>query len=356
MTTVDLPAIGGTYSHMVAYFPPPVIHAGSSSAPSCSGWVGSGSAVAAETAYDDNGSSQWLAAPSSAFNNFTQGRKFDYWTGAIDGSYTFHDYSLGTCQPFAGNENLDVTDSPTPTYGDFDADFQAFYDNQFDSGESGPSQDAVRNSRSWVTVSSQPGDPAARPGSVKCYSANQVQFGPDSGGVPAGAPLAEFAKIRGRAWAANPLMPADEYQRVIYEEAFDVYQHYDNGGTVEVMFWTCNHLQDAASIGPLVETVNFGNGQLWDLYVSTNTLATGGSVDNHPYGIFLLQPQFQADDVGWVDILAGLRYFNSYFVISAGTPNPLDLPVWQVTHGWEIVNTDFGPVPFGMLDYRLENA
>lgn len=355
MTVVDGTTIGGPFTKMIAYFPPAVITAGDGHGDaSCSGWVGSGSPATADTAYADNGSSQWLTAPSSFAVNFTQGRKSDYWTGASTGSYTFHNYSAASCQPSAGNEFLDVPDSPAPVYGSFPVDFQAFYDNQFDSGESGPSQDAVRNSRSWVTVSSQPGNPGARALSVKCYSANQVQFGPDTNGVPAGVPLSEFSKIRGRAWAANPLQPADEYQRVIYEEAFDCYQHYDNGGTVETMFWTYNHLQNPASIGPFVETVDLGSGPVWDLYVSTPTLAAGGAEDNHPYGIFYLQPQYQGDDIGWVDILRGMRYFSSNFAISAGTPNPLDLPVWQITHGWEIINTNFQPVPFQMLDYRLE--
>ncbi len=355
MTTVALRAIGGPFTRMIAYFPPVIVTAGDGhGGASCSGWVGSGSSVTADSAYADNGSSRWLTAPSGRYVNFTQGRKWDYWTGKSTGSYVFHDYSLASVQPAAGYEFLDVPDSPAPSYPPYPVDFQAFYDNEFDSGEAGPSQSAVRNSRSWVTVSSQPGNPAARALSVKCYPANQVQFGPDSGGQPAGVPLSEFSRIRGRAWARNPLQPASEYQRVIYENAYDIYQHYDNGGTVETMFWTYNHLQNPASIGPYVETVDLGTGPVWDLYVSTATLASGGASDNHPYGIFYLQPDRQGDDIGWVDILKGLRYFSSYFVTSAGTPNPLDLPVWQITHGWEVVNTNFKPVPFGMSDYRLE--
>lgn len=349
--------IGGPFTNMVAYFPPMIFTAGDGhGGASCSGWVGSGSAVEVDTQYRDNGSSQWLAAPSSKAVNFSQGRKFDYWTGPVTDAYIFHDYTLASCQPIVGNENLNVQDSPTPSFPPFDdvIDFQAFFDNQFASGQSGASKDAVRNSLSWVTVSSQPGSPTAQARSVKCYSANQIQFGPDTDGRPAGVPLREFSQIRGRAWAVNPRLPVNEYQRIIYEQAFDIYQHFDNGGTVEVMFWTQNHLQAQSSIGPFVETVDFGDGKLWDLYVSTETLASGGAGDDHPYGIYYLQEQFQSGDAGWVDILAGLRYFNTNYVVSPDTPNPLDLPVWQVTHGWEIINTNFGPVPFRMLDYRLE--
>lgn len=356
MPVVSGATTGGPFTRMIAYFPPAVITAGDGhGGASCTGWVGSGSPAAADNAYADNGSSQWLTAPSSNYNNFTQGRKSDYWTLALPtGNYKVHDYSIATCEPHNGWEFTDVADSPNPSYGSFNVDFQAFYDNEFDSGEGGATQNAIRNSSSWVTVASQPGPPSARALSVKGYSANQVQFGPDSGGMPAGVPLSEFSKIRGRAWAANPLQPADEYTRVIYEEAFDIYQHYDNGGTVETMFWTYNHFQNPASIGPHVETVDFGDGKLWDLYVSTPTLSGGGAEDNHPYGIFYLQPEYQGDNIGWVDILAGLRYFCSYFVASAITPNPLNLPVWQITHGWELVNTNFQPVPFQMTDYRLE--
>jgi hypothetical protein len=349
MANITLPTIGGPFTAMIAYFPPMIIRAGTSAAPSCSGWVGSGAGQRTDTAYTDNGSSQWLNAPSSNYNNFSQGRKVDHWTSATSqGNYKVHDYSLGSCEPFNGWEFTDVQDNPTPSFPPFPIDFNAFYDNEFDTGEGGGAQNAVRNSTSWITVENQPGPPNARPLSVKGYSANQIQFGPSQAGVP----LSSFNSIKARSWSVNPLTPADQYTNTVYEEAYDCYQHYDNGGTVEIMFWTYNHLQNPASIGPFVETVMI-SGIPWDLYVSSPTLAGGGTIDNHPYGIFYLQPAYQGDSIGWVNIRQGMRYFCSRYVKSVGTQNPLDLPLWQITHGWEVVNTNFRPTTFRMLDYKL---
>jgi hypothetical protein len=342
-TTVSIPPSGGAYTQEAAYFPPPVIGSGTTR----SGWAGSGAAVVPESAYIDDGSTTWTA--NSAYNTqLSQGRKAIPWQLP----QWQRDHSLGSAQPNVWGEFGFYPDNPAPSYGSLTIASQAYFGNAWNGGETGPLESAISSSRSWVAVSTEPGIPDARTGSVKAYPANQLNIGADQ----AGAPLSQFQRIRSRAWSVNPLQPADASPAVIYEEAWDCYLHFDGGGTVEVMFWTYNHNQDPGSIGPYVETVDLGAGPVWDLYVSTPTLMSGGQADDHPYGIFCLRPQYQGDAVGWVDLLRGLRYFCMYFARPSYVSSPLDMTLWQVTHGWEVCNTEFSPLPFRLVDYQLDIA
>ena len=122
------------------------------------------------------------------------------------------------------------------------------------------------------------------------------------------------------------------------------------------MFWQYNHNQDPY-IGPLVETgvdLKDGRGPVWDLFMTADTAATGGLTDLYSYFIWYLQDEYQ-EDAGWVNILYGLQYTAQYYVkTSGGAPaNPLDIPMYQITRGWEVCSTEYSPLDFRMNDYKI---
>jgi hypothetical protein len=349
VTVFTPPAIGGQFTQMIAYFPPLIWTSGDGhGGTAVTGWAGSGSATATDGLFSDNGSTTWPVAPSTASGFRAQGRKYDPWEPQFR-----HDYALGALAPQAGEEYLFAQDSPAPSYPPYALSWMAYYDNTgVSAGTSGPEQSAANSSRSWLAVSEQPSaaNPSAK--NVETYPANQLQF---SGG---GVPVSQFSVIRSYADAASPLLPAGSHPVVDYEAAWDIYGYAHTGVTgisLECMFWTRNHNQNPG-IGPLADSgINFGDGRLWDLYVTADTAATGGVVNQYSYGIFYLQDAFQ-EDSGWVDILAGLRYFLKYFVVPSGPSAPanaLAVPIYQITRGWEVVNTNGVPLPFRLNDYRL---
>jgi hypothetical protein len=341
--------IGGVFTAMFAYFPPPVVLTGASGVFSATGWAGTGADVSVDNSFVDTGSTSWLTSTSSAYQAYGQGVK-----GQPSSDQFNRNYSMASREPYCGNEGLQVNDSPNPSYAPFPTDWQAYYDNVWNPGEAGPEQSAVRNSRSWMAVSSTPGPGIDDPGSVKSYPANQVQFDPV-------VPLSQFSKIRGYSSTVSPLLPPDSAPLVSYEGAWDIYgrAHFPtpNSFTYECMFWTRNHNHNPGDIGPMAESgIDFGDGLLWDLYVQPDTIATGGVETAYSYGIFYLHDDMQFD-AGWVNILAGLRYFAKYYVIPSGpgpAVNPLDIPIWQITRGWEPCSSDYSPIPFKMVDFRLD--
>ena len=156
---------------------------------------------------------------------------------------------------------------------------------------------------------------------MKSYPANQVNFT-----WPAFAPISSFKSIKAYADVDNP-----QGSGYIYEAAWDIYGHAHTsveGITLEIMFWTYNHGQDPliGSSGPAETGIDLnGDGKLWDLYMTPDTAATGGVTQNYSYGIWYLQDEYQ-EDAGWVDILAGIRYFVANYVVASGPDAPSDPP------------------------------
>ena len=128
-----------------------------------------------------------------------------------------------------------------------------------------------------------------------------------------------------------------------------------------MMFWTYNHAQDPhiGSSAPVETGIDLnGDGLPWDLYMTPDTAATGGVTGSYSYGIWYLQDAYQQPvERIWVDILAGLRYFLKYYVVASGPgapSNPLDIPLIQITRGWELCGTNYSPLPFRLNDYRVQ--
>ena len=357
MAAAPAPLIGGPYTQMTGtYFPPPVVASGDGRGGAASaGWVGSGSGTDPDGPYIDDGSSAWSAPASYYGTRYSQGRKWQPSGGAQWQS----DYSIASCGPNTWAAFGFYPDDPAPSYPGFSIDYQAYYGNAWNGGETGALDSAINNSRSFAANVTEPGTPSAPLGSVKSYPANQLQF---TNAYAAGPPVSSFNRLRSYASKVNPGGSPSSTPDVIYEAAWDIYGYAhlaETFGTLEVMFWTRNHNQDPTSIGPTVETgIDFGDGKLWDLSMTPDTLATGGVAGQYSYGIFCLQEEFQ-EDSGWVDIRAGLRYFLSRYVVTSGPgapANPLDVRLWQVTCGWEVCSTNYTPVQFRMLDYQLDIA
>jgi len=345
--TITPNTIGGQFTRLIAYFPAIVVTSQNGGRVTVAGFAGSGAPVAFDSFNTDNGSTSgivgnWVALVSS------QDQKIDPW--AILGT-GFGDFALGSCDPAIGEDNFFAQDTgPTPP-SPATVNFVAYYSNDFFSGEVGPSQNAVRNSANWTCISSQPVLGEGDLGSVKCYPANQISFNTATSAISA------FKTIRGYANTTSPMKPASATPNIHYEAAWDIFGNAHNTGgiSLEIMFWTYNHNQ-----GPygfyLTETgIDLsGDGMLWDLYMTADTVATGGAATSYSYAIWYLQDAYQGD-IQWVDILAGLRYVCiNYVVTSNGAPaNPLDCPLIQITRGWELCSTEYTPMEFRMNDYRV---
>ena len=342
--------IGGAFTDCVAYLPAVVVTTGDGGRTDQAGYVGSGTGYTTNNWYADDGSATGVSE-TWALLEFSEDRKFDVWS---DG---FRDFALGSCEPFPGCENEFVEDTGALPPAPVPVSYVAYYNNDFEAGLVGPSQTALRYSGNWACIQNQPAPGTTDLTAVKCYPANQVAFD-----YPDGPALSAFQEIKGYANVANP--PGND--NVIYEAAWDCYgfAHWDrNQGpglpliSFEVMFWTYNHGQDPY-IGPLVETgIDLaGDGRLWDLFMTADSAATGGVNDMYSYAIWYLQDQFQDPaDAQWAPLLAGMRYFAQYYVVTTGgaPADPLDIPMYQLTRGWEVCSTDFQSLPFQMLDYRV---
>jgi hypothetical protein len=350
--TVFPATIGGAFTSMIAYAPALVVTSQDGGRTNQAGYTGSGSAINVNHWFTDDTSATGLTETWVNIQ-YSEDTKQNIWTPG------FTDFALGSPEPHLGTENYFVTDPVNPP-APVPVNFMAFFDNDFEAGFVGPSQSAVRNSSNWFNIQNQPVSTTDNLTGVKCYPANQVVF--NGGPYPK---LSAFSEIKGYANVVSPAKAPDP--NIIYEAAYDCYgfAHLDRniGGnpntpliSLEVMFWTYNHNQ-SQHIGPLVESGLdiSGDGMLWDMYMTADSAATGGVNDKYSYCIFYLQEQFQGD-VQWVNILNGIRYFVQYYVVPTGpgqVTNPLDVPMYQITRGWEVCSTNYQPLEFQMLDYRL---
>lgn len=338
--------IGGYFTHMIAYTPLPVILAQEGGRIDQGGFTGSGSGTDIDAYWVDDGSTSAVTGIWGELQ-YSQDHKGDPWSG---GQRVF---TLGAATPSIGYENVFVADSGSPPRCPVTISNVAYYDNAWNYGLVGPEENFIRYSGDWGCISTQPATGVTDLTAVKSYPANQVNFATP---YPA---ISAFQSIRAYANVDNPLKSSGS--DVIYEAAWDIFgqahTNYD-GTTLEIMFWTYNHGQNPhiGSSAPVETGIDLnGDGKLWDLYITPDTAATGGVTDSYSYGIWYLQDEYQ-EDAGWVDILAGIRYFVQYYVVPSGPgapSDPLDIPLTQITRGWEICSTNYTPAQFRMHDYRI---
>ena len=350
--------IGGRFTNVMPYVLPPVVLAQDGGRIVTGGMVGAGSAVSVNYSNLNDGSATGVSGNWDGLN-LTEGLKRGTWASPPFTTYTVN-YALGSLEPFLGGSNLFIPGftQPSPFPGTM-----AYFDNAWNGGEAGLDSNWVRTSSNWGVVSSNPAPGVLDPGSVKTYPANQFTFAGNTAPAPGTLPaISSFNSIRSYASVDNPGgFPAADYPEIIYEAAWDIYgaAHWDRinpDGTLpislEVMFWTRNHNQGPFGF-TLAETgIDFGDGQLWDLYINATD---GGVAQMYSYCVFYLQDAYQ-EEAGWVDILAGLRYFLSHYVVTTGgaPSDPLDVPLLQITRGWEICSTNYQNLEFRLLDFRLE--
>lgn len=347
MVTVTPATIGGRFTNAQSWAGQPVITVQDGGRIRTGGWTGSAAPVTVNANFTDDGSA---ATPTGTWDQvyLSEGRKRSTWQSPPFVTYDT-DFTIGTLEPRDGGTGYFTSGLPFSS-PDF-AGTMAYYDNAY-SGEAGPDASWVRDPGNWGVTSSNPAPGSGDTGSVKTYPANQFN-------LTTPTPVSSFTQILSYAACANPLLPASAYPLVDYEAAWDIFgrAHFGQPGiTLEVMFWTRNHNQ-GPNIGVLAETgidLN-GDGKLWDLYMTVSTAADGGVSAQYSYGIWYLQDAYQ-EESGWVNILAGLRYFLMHYVIPDGTgapASPLGCPLTQITRGWEICSTNYQPLEFRHLDYRL---
>jgi hypothetical protein len=339
--------VGGRFTNIVPWVCSPVVFAQDGGRRRAGGWTGSGSPLALNSLLYDDGSASGVSGTWVSLVN-AEGLKHSIWGSKPFTSFP-SDYALGSMEQHVSTTNY-FTTAFTSGYSVSSAfpGQLAYFDNAFNGGEAGPDIIWLRDGGNWGVVSSNPAPGITDTGSVKTYPANQFNF-------TTPVPVSSFSKIRGYASVYDPDLPASSYPAVDYEAAWDIFgtAHGLTGISFEVMFWTRNHLQSPV-IGPAVE-VNFDlnhDGKLWNLYLAQ---PDGGVAGAYTFSIWYLQDSFQ-EEAGWIDILAGVRHVLKYYVItSGGAPaNPLNVPLTQITRGWEICSTNYAPLEFRHLDFQLE--
>ena len=335
--------VGGQFTRAIVFLPFPIVVAQDGGRIVTASWAGSGTSIPVDSFVISDGSSTGVTGTWNLIQ-FAEQQKSDPY------NYLMDNYAEGSSEPHSGVELSFFVDSPAPSYV-FPISAQAFYDNTWNIGLVGPEQSAVRNSNNWVAISNQPETNITDTTAVKSYPANQINFS-----TP--VPVSSFKVLRSYADTTNPLSTPSAR----YEGAWDIFGHAHTsvpGISLEIMFWTYNHGQDPhiGSVSAIETGIDLsGDGKLWDLYMTPDTAQTGGVTDNYSYAIWYLQNSYQ-EYSGWVNILAGLRHVLMYYVVPSGPgapTSPLDLPLTQITRGWEVCSTNYSPLEFRLNDYRVQ--
>ena len=378
MTMPIAPAtVGGRFTSCLPWTGQPVISTQDGGRRQGGGWVGSGS-PASPGSVADNGSSSGITG-TWAEMFCTQGRNELTWssylpTDAAQPYYWFSaDYATGSRDPhpagssyFAGSATFGAP--LWPSNASFPGYF-SYQDNPFAGAASGPDGTSLRDPGNWIaTIVQPPSEVNPNTGqyrvtdttSVKTSVCNQYIFTP----MNAGQAISGFSSIRSYRDKVNP--NGTGYN---YDASWDIYGWAHTAPktyaiSLEVMFWTYYtgtqnpwNIQSRTS-QPYESGLEFGDGNVWDLYMTDDTAATGGVTNAYSYGIFALHDitPNTTHDVGWIDILSPLRYFVEHYVVtSGGAPaDPLDIPIWAVIEGWEMCSSNYAPAQFTHSDYRLE--
>jgi hypothetical protein len=283
------------------------------------------------------------------------------------------DYATGTRDPHPGGSSY-FAGSATfgaplwPSNPSFPGYF-SYQDNPFAGAASGPDGTSLRDPGNWIaTIVQPPSEVNPNTGqyrvtdttSVKTSVCNQYIFTP----MNAGQAISGFNSIRSYRDKVNPNGTGYNYDASwdIYGWAHTAPQTY--AISLEVMFWTYYtglqypwNIQTRTS-APYETGLEFGDGNVWDLYMTDDTAATGGVTNSYSYGIFALHDTTPnvTHDIGWIDILSPLQYFVKHYVVtSGGAPaSPLSIPIWAIIEGWEMCSSNYAPAQFTHSDYRLE--
>ena len=371
--------VGARFSNALPWVGQPVITTRDGGRREQGGWVGSGSSHSPGSVAD-NGSSAGVAGNWGGYGiEYSQGRNQATWSSYLPTDnppwvYYTVDYTTGSLEPHAsgpdynaGNASFGPMWGSNPTF----TGYWSYYDNAFAGIDAGPDWTALRDPGNWIAVINQPPSEinpgtgqhyVLDTGSIKTSYANQYNFTPANVGVP----ISDFQSITAYRSKLNPGNAGCNYDSSwdIYGWAHSVPEQY--AISLEVMFWTYwSGTQAPWNIAPTStpteSMLDFGDGNIWDLYMTADTAATGGVTNSYSYGIFCLHdisgngPAPQIDS-GWIDILTPLKYFVSHYVVTSnGAPSePLDVPIWQIIEGWELASSDYVPVQFTHLDGRLE--
>lgn len=370
--------IGGRFTHIIAFFSAPVISSGDGGRTDQAGFNGSGNTQASDAHYLNNGGSAAVSGTWTDLKWSMGGTHFDPWTQPDPYNPPqiphWRGFGLGSCEPQLSTDGFLFTDTNLiDTVSPFGGTF-AFFDNGFATGV-GPHQTVLRSAREWVTVANDPANGTADTGAVLASITNQFSF-PRVNNLIQGIPISQFGSIFSYHSSVDPFssVPPASNTAVQYDGSWDTYghAHVDKTNTdgslaisFECQFYTRNYNQ--GPFGPLFVQVETGidlndDGLLWDLWTTFHVIADGGVAQKYSYAIWVLEPAFQTSTV-WVNLLAGIRYFASRYVITTpGTAtsgqtvpaSPLDIPLTQIVLGWESCSTNYTPTPFSNLDYKLQ--
>ncbi len=375
---VTPPTVGGRFTNALPWTGQPVLLTQDGGRHEAASWAGSGSDITAGSQSDDGSSSGVTGTWSSLF--CAQGLVRKTWssflpTDAPPWYYYSDDFAVGASEPYPGGPGLQTGGAfaGTPLYGSNPSfpGYWAYFDNGFAGASAGPDWTSLRDPGNWAVVINQPPseiDPqtgqyyVTDTTEIKTDASNQYNFTPPN----VGAPISGFNSITAY---RNKLNPGNAGCN--YDANWDIYGWAHTGPmayatSLECMFWTYwsgtqAPWNIAASSTPTESELEFGDGNVWDLYMTPDTAATGGVTNAYSYGIFCLHDisgngPAPAPDTGWIDILTPLKYFVKHYVVtSGGAPaDPLDIPIWQIIEGWEMASSDYVPVQFTHLDTRLE--
>lgn len=375
MTVVTPATIGGRFTNALPWSGVPVVSTQDGGRHRQGGLVGSGSAVNPGSVANNGSSSGVNGSWTQMF--CTQGLNELTWssylpTNAPPWYYFKSDYAVGSQEPHPGVSSYftgEAFGAPQwPSNASYPGYF-AYQDNPFAGANSGPDGTGLRDPGNWIATIVQPPSQinpntgqhyVLDTGSVKTSVANQYDFTP----LNVGQPISGFKSIKSYRDKINP--HGTGYN---YDASWDVYGWAHTAPTqysitLECMFWTYwNGTQAPWNIqnrthSPYESGLDFGDGNIWDLYMTDDTAATGGVTNSYSYGIYVLSdisPNTN-HDIGWIDILTPLKYFVKHYVVTSnGAPaDPLDCPIWSIISGWEMCSSNYAPAQFTHSDYRLE--
>ena len=375
-TVVTPNTVGARFSNAVPWMGQPAVFSQDGGHRKIGAFTGTGSAQSPGQIADD-GSATGIKGTWN-YLYLSEGTKQLTWASYIDSNaspwlYYKTNYAVGSLEPFPGipsyyNPSLGLANwQSNPSF----PGYYGYQDSPFGGQASGPDNVSMRDPSYFVVSCTQPAN-EINPSNGMYYISDITSIKTDfssaySFNTP--TPLSSFSKIRSYRNKVNPGPTS-----IGYDTNWDVYGNAHTGPafdniTFECMFWTYysgNQVPGGSAInGQPVETnLDFGDGNLWNLFLSPSSQTTGGVSASYSFAIYCLTnatsngPGPSNPDVGWVDLLSPLRYFaRNYVVTSNGGPaNPLDIPIWVIISGWEVANTGYVPAEFINLDFKLQLA
>ena len=296
MTTVTPQTVGGRFSNALPWTGQPVISTQDGGRRRKGGWAGSGSAVSPGS-NADNGSSSGIKGTWGGYGiQLSQGRNDATWSSyhysdAEPWLYYTVDYVTGAAEPHASgpafNAGSGAFGAPLYASNETFPGYWSYYDNAFMGLQLGPGLDVAAGPGELdrgdhpAAPGDQPGDGlpyVTDTGSIKTSIANQYNFTPANEGV---APISGFNSITAY---RNKLNPGGT--GVNYDASWDIYGWAHTAPeqyaiSLEVMFWTYWNAPRPRGTSPPPpprrSMLEFGDGNVWDLYMTPDTARHRGS-------------------------------------------------------------------------------